>query len=100
LATLAQEIPRENIHSGQINQFHTSPATAIIGGVASDVLILDHSALRTLLNEVFNPQEELTLAELRERALAENASIVVFNNANVPGLAGQTRDWLASRQVT
>ncbi len=37
---------------------------------------------------------------MRQRAEAENASIVVFNNTDIPGLAGQTRDWLASRQVT
>ncbi len=99
LASLAQEIPRENIHSGQIGAAQTSPTTAMVGGVASDVLILNQAAASALMAEVFNPPEDLSLAELRTRAEAENASIVVFNNSGVSGLAGQTRDWLASRQV-
>ena len=56
--------------------------------------------LRDLLGQVFDPPDNLSLAELRQRAEAENASIVVFNNTTISGLAGQTRDWLASRQVT
>ncbi len=105
LATLAQQIPQENIHSGQIDQHQATSAMVTLGGVPADVLILDHTALNTLLQQVFNPQAteaiaDLSLADLRQRALAENASIVVFNNTDIPGLAGQTRDFLASRQVT
>lgn len=100
LASLAAQIPKENIHSGQIGPAQTSPATAMLGGISSDVLILNHSAIRDLLGQVFDPPETLSLAELRQRAEAENASIVVFNNTTISGLAGQTRDWLASRQVT
>lgn len=100
LATLAQQIPKENIHTGQISQFQTSPATVTLGGAPADVLILDHTAIRNLLDQVFNPPENLSLADLRQRAEAENASIVVFNNTQISGLASQTRDWLASRQVT
>ncbi len=100
LASLAQQIPKENIHSGQIGPLQTSPATAMVGGIPSDVLILNHTAMRSLLDQVFNPPENLSLADLRQRSEAENASIVVFNNTDISGLAGQTRDWLASRQVT
>ncbi|MBI1257866.1 MAG: hypothetical protein GC204_10380 [Chloroflexi bacterium] len=99
LASLAAQIPKENIHSGQIGPAQTSPATAMLGGISSDVLILNHAAIRDLLGQVFDPPDNLSLAELRQRAEAENASIVVFNNTTISGLAGQTRDWLASRQV-
>lgn len=102
LATLAQQIPQENIRSGQINQFQTSAATVTLGGAPADVLILDHTALRSLMEQVFNAQaqENLSLADLRTRSQEENAAIGVFNNSNTSGLAGQTSDWLASRQVT
>ncbi|MCC6803619.1 MAG: LCP family protein [Anaerolineae bacterium] len=100
LATLAQQIPAENIHSGQIGPAQTSPSTAMLNGIASDVLTLDHTALDSLLRQVFNPPEDLSQAELRTRSEAESATIVVFNNTDIQGLAGQTRDWLASRQVS
>lgn len=100
LATLAQEIPRENIHSGQIGAAQTSPSTVMLNGIASDVLTLNHSAMGGLIESVFYPPENVSLADLRQRAEAENASIVVFNNTDIPGLAGQTRDFLASRQVS
>ncbi len=100
LATLAQEIPQENIHSGQIGPAQTSPSTVMLNGIPSDVLTLNYGAMGSLLDQVFNPPENVSLAELRQRAEAENASIVVFNNTIISGLAGQTRDFLASRQVT
>ncbi|NDJ62249.1 MAG: LytR C-terminal domain-containing protein, partial [Chloroflexi bacterium] len=59
-----------------------------------------YNAINGLIQQVFNPPEDLTLAELRERAEREDASIVVYNNTDITGLAGQTRDWLLSRQVT
>jgi len=99
LGNLAMQIPKENIHSGQIGPAQTSPATTTLGGAPAEVLILNHSAIRDLLGQVFDPPENLSLAELRQRAEAENASIVVFNNTTISGLAGQTRDWLASHQV-
>jgi LCP family protein required for cell wall assembly len=100
LAYLAQQIPPENIRSGQIGPAQTSPGTIVLNGINSDILILNHLTMGPLLSQVFAPPDNLSLAELRERALAEGASIVVFNNTDVPGLAGQTRDWLTSRQVT
>jgi hypothetical protein len=71
----------------------------MLNGIASDVLTLNYSAMGPLLAQVFNPPENVSQADLRQRAEAENASIVVFNNTDISGLAGQTRDWLASRQV-
>jgi LCP family protein required for cell wall assembly len=98
LALLVQDIPRESITSGVIGAQQTSFARTADG---QDVLIPNYGAIRSLLQQVFNPQvSEMTLSDLRTRAEAENASIVVYNNTNVAGLAGQTRDWLTSRQVT
>ncbi len=100
LANLAQQIPKENIISGQIDEHETSQANVTLGGAPAQVLILDHTAIRTLLEQVFNPPQNLSLGDLRTRAQAENAKIAIFNNTTLNGLAGQTRDFLASRQVT
>lgn len=97
LASLAQEIPAENIRSGVINQFYTTPQTNPNG---DQVLILNYSAFRGLLQEVFGEQRTLTASDLRERAADEGAQIVVYNNTTTTGLATQTRDWLTSRGVT
>ncbi len=100
LAALAQEIPRENIFSGQLGAAQTSPMTVMLNGISSDVLSLNYGAAQAQLQQVFNPPETVSLADLRQRAEAENASIVVFNNTDISGLAGLTRDWLSSRQIT
>jgi LCP family protein required for cell wall assembly len=97
LATLAQQIPRENVHTGVINNLYVDLATTSSG---EQVLTPRFDAIRFLMDQVFNPQDDLTLAELRQRAEAENASIVVYNNTDVSGLASQTRDWLAAQGVT
>lgn len=95
LGTLVQGIPRDNIRSGVIDNLYVNLGTTAEG---DQVLFPNYNAIRLLVQQVFNPPEaELTEAELRSRALAENATIAVFNNTDVTGLAGQTRDWLASR---
>jgi len=66
----------------------------------ADVLLPDWVAIRRLVKDTFNPQPELTLAELGERAAAENASVAVFNNTDIGGLASRTSEWLASKQIT
>ncbi|MBK8029027.1 MAG: LCP family protein [Chloroflexi bacterium] len=97
LASLAQDIPRENIRSAVINQFYTTPQTNPNG---DQVLILNYSAFRGLLQEVFGENQTLNTSDLRDRANAEAANIVVYNNTTTQGLATQTRDWLTSRSVT
>jgi len=97
LASLAQDIPRESIRSGVINQLYTTPQTNPNG---DQVLILNYSSFRGLLQEVFGEQQTLTQSDLRGRADAEGARIVVYNNTTTTGLATQTRDWLSSRGVT
>jgi LCP family protein required for cell wall assembly len=91
LGALASEIPRENIQSGVINNLYVDLASTASG---EQVLVPRYDAIRSLMDDVFNPRVNVTLSELRERAAAENAEIVVYNNTDIPGLAGQTRDWL------
>jgi hypothetical protein len=97
LAQLAQDIPRENIQFGVMDNLYVDLAKTSTG---DDVLIPRQSSINFLLQQIFNPQGDLDLGELRARAEGENAEIVVFNNTDTQGLAGQTRDWLASRGVS
>lgn len=97
LGLLVQEIPRENVRTGVIDNLYVEFAKTPQG---DDILIPNYNAIRGLIQQVFNPPEVLPESELRTRALAENATIAVYNNTDVTGLAGQTRDWLASKGVT
>jgi LCP family protein required for cell wall assembly len=97
LGVLMQDIPRENIRFGVIDNLYVELATTNTG---DQVLIPNHNAIRLLIQQVFNPQEGLALADLRTRAEAEAATIAVFNNTDTAGLANNTRDWLASRGIT
>lgn len=96
LAVLASDIPRENVSSGTINTLHVNLATSPDG---QQVLIPRYTAIRSLIQQVFNPQQDLSLDDLRARAEGEEASIVIYNNTDIAGLAGQTRDWMAARGV-
>jgi LCP family protein required for cell wall assembly len=97
LGTLMQEIPRDSIQFGVIDNLYVDLATTSSG---DQVLVPKLNAMRLLIEQVFNPPRNLSLSELRSRAEAENATIVIFNNTDVAGLAGQTRDWLAGKGVT
>jgi LCP family protein required for cell wall assembly len=111
LGVLLQNIPRENIASGVIGTMETRFATTPSG---DQVLIPDYSAIASLMQRVFNAApgttdvstftveaqgERLSISELRRRAEAENARIGVYDNTEIAGLASQTRDLLAIRQV-
>ncbi len=97
LAVLAQDIPRESVRTGVIDNLYVEFAKTAQG---DDILIPNYNAIRGLIQQVFNPPEDLPESELRTRALAENATIGVFNNTDVTGLASQMRDWLASQGIT
>jgi polyisoprenyl-teichoic acid--peptidoglycan teichoic acid transferase len=97
LGTLMQEIPRDSIQFGVIDNLYVDLATTSSG---EQVLVPKLNSMRLLIEQVFNPPRNLSLSELRERAEAENASIVVFNNTDVAGLAGLTSDWLTAKGVT
>ncbi|MBZ0293633.1 MAG: LCP family protein [Anaerolineae bacterium] len=96
LGLLVREIPSENIHSGVIDNLYVQLGTTETG---DQILIPNYNAIRQLIQQVFNPPEDLPLAEIRQRALNENAEIAIFNNTDISGLAGQTRDWLASQGI-
>ncbi len=65
------------------------------------MLFPNYNGIRQLIQQVFNPPDaDMTTADLRSRAEAEDSLIAVFNNTDVAGLAGQTRDWLASKGIT
>jgi polyisoprenyl-teichoic acid--peptidoglycan teichoic acid transferase len=97
LGTLVQSIPRENIRTGVIDNLYVQFAKTAQG---DEILIPNYNAIRLLVQQVFSPQEAVDLAELRARAMSENATIAVFNNTDIAGLAGQTRDWLTSQGLT
>jgi len=97
LGLLMQEIPDDRIRQGVIDNLYVDLATTSSN---DQVLIPRHNAIRLLIQQLFNPQEDIQLSELRSRAEAEAATIAVFNNTDITGLANQTRDWLASRSVT
>lgn len=97
LGVLAQDIRQENISTGVINNLYVNLATTPEG---EQVLIPRYTAISALIQDVFSPQQELTIDDLRQRAEPESADIVVYNNTDVVGLASSTRDWLASRGVT
>ncbi len=97
LGALVSEIDSGDITTGVIDNLYVTFATTAEG---DKVLIPNYSAIRGLISRVFNPQEEVSEGDLRARALAENAAIAVFNNTDVAGLAGQTRDWLIGRGLS
>ncbi|MBI1277390.1 MAG: hypothetical protein GC179_04615 [Anaerolineaceae bacterium] len=97
LGSLVMQIPKENFHFGVMNYLYVDQAKTTTG---DDVLILKTSAVRPLLQQVFNPEVSTSLSDLRSRAEAEKASIVVLNNTDQAGLAGKVRDWLTGKQVS
>ncbi|MBA3870576.1 MAG: LCP family protein [Anaerolineae bacterium] len=97
LGSLVTQIPKDNFHFGVMSYLFVDQAKTTTG---DDVLILKTNAVRTLLQQVFNPEVSTSLSDLRSRADAEKASIVVLNNTDQLGLAGKVRDWLAGKQVT
>jgi hypothetical protein len=96
LGQLAQDFEREDIHFGVIDNMHVQFATTSSG---DQVLLPNYGAIRGLIQQTFNPQDDLELADMLARAENEGARIVVYNNTDVSGLAGSTREWLISQGV-
>jgi len=98
LARLGSEIPGGNITFGAI-----TPGEVEFGVSQENeqVLFPIQSEISRVVQETFNPADRgtVTIADLRQQAEAEDATIVVFNNAGIPGLAGQTATWLNLRGV-
>ncbi|GAB4522623.1 MAG: hypothetical protein OHK0046_35440 [Anaerolineae bacterium] len=97
LAGLVGNISQEDVTFKAINNLHVTFATTETG---DQILIPIQDEIRGVVREAFEPQPNLSIAELRDRAAQENASIVVYNATDTAGLASQTRDWLTSRGIT
>lgn len=97
LGSLITQIPKDNFHFGVMNYLYVDQAKTTTG---DDILILKTNAVRPLIQQTFFPDVNTSLSDLRSRAEAEKASIVVLNNTDQAGLAGKVRDWLAGKQVT
>ena len=96
LANLVSTIPDEDISSGSITPLHVTFDETADG---QQILLPRQNALADAVQQAFDPPRDLSLAELGERAKAENAEIVVYNNTSIRGLASSTREWLTGRGV-
>jgi LCP family protein required for cell wall assembly len=100
LAQLVGTIPEENITFRAINNLHVTPANITAAdGTPQQVLIPIQNQIRFVVQDAFNPQTDLTLADLRQRADGEDAKIVIVNNTDISGMAASTREWLTSQGV-
>jgi polyisoprenyl-teichoic acid--peptidoglycan teichoic acid transferase len=94
LGRLASEISSEDITSAVIDtrqvQFGKSPT-------GDDILYPDIGSIQRLITDTLYPQPPATLAELQSRAENEDANVVVYNNTDIPGLAGATQEWLIGK---
>ncbi len=92
LALVSTTIDSENVQLGTINNLHVTLAKDDDG---NDILLPVPASISALIQDTFNPQNaSLSVDELRERALEESATVIIFNNTTTTGLAGTTRDWL------
>jgi polyisoprenyl-teichoic acid--peptidoglycan teichoic acid transferase len=96
LAQLVGEVPEENMTFQAINHLHVRNGITPEG---DQILIPIHSQIRFVIQDAFDPQTNLTMAELRQRAENENSEIVIRNNTTIVGLASNTREWLTSQGV-
>ena len=97
LANFVSRIPQDRFTFSQIGTLDVDFGQTEEG---QQILLPRQRRLRFVVQQTFNPEEDLTLADLRERAEAENSRIVVYNNTSISGLAGNTREWLTQRGVT
>jgi LCP family protein required for cell wall assembly len=97
LASLAQEIDMEGVAFNTIDNMQVTFATTSSG---DQVLLPNYAAIRSLIQETFNPQGPVAEADLRTRAEAEDPNIQLFNNTDIAGLARSTQEWLISQGVT
>jgi LCP family protein required for cell wall assembly len=97
LANLAQQIDMDTVAFNTIDNMAVNFATTSSG---DQVLIPNYNAIRALIQDTFNPPEPLAEGDLRQRATAENARIVLYNNTDIAGLARTTQEWMISQGVT
>lgn len=97
LGFLMGEIERDHIHYAVIDNLYVSTG---IGPQGEMLLYPDYASISELVQQVFFPQSQLTPAEMKARAAAENAAIHVFNGTGIVGLASDTSEWLADQGIT
>lgn len=97
LARLMSEVESDDITYGTINTLHVTLDTNEAG---DQILIPNYNAIRQVISQTFDPQPDLSTADVLARAGNEDATITVLNNTTIAGLAGQTREWLTSQGVT
>lgn len=97
LARLMIEIDRENIRFEVVDNLYVSNGLSPNG---DQVLYPDYASISDLIQRVFYPQLNVSLAELQSRASIENSPIYVYNGTRLVGLATQTREWLIERGVS
>lgn len=90
LGTLALEIPREHIVQAVLDNNYVYLETTSSG---EQVLRLRSDAMRTLVQDLFNPVQ-LSQDDLRRLAASENVVLSVVNGTTTQGLASEMRDWL------
>lgn len=96
LGGLVSEIERDDIHGAVIDNNYVSLGSTATG---DQILIPQSARISDLIQRVFFPQAEISLAELKTRADAERAPIAVYNGTDIAGLARSTGEWLAGRGV-
>lgn len=97
LARLMTEIERENIRFEVVDNLYVAYGLSPNG---EQVLYPDYAAISDLIQRVFYPQLNVSLAEMQARASIENAPIYVYNGTKLAGLATRTREWLIERGVS
>ncbi len=98
LANLGEGIKQDNIRFGVIDNHQVKFATTSAG---DQVLVPNYDSISALIQDTFNPPpDNLSLADLKTRADAEKANIVVFNNTATSGLAASTKEWLISQGIS
>lgn len=103
LAWLLPEIPRENIRNGVIGDDYVFK---VQNSDQQFVLVPRRQAIRDLRDELFalpgavhiGDADQLT--RLYEQVDAEEAAVAIYNGTQTFGLAGDTKTWLESKNMT
>ncbi len=107
LATLAIQIPLDNIQSHVIDYTMMAPGQVVVDGAVQDILKPFPDKIREMVDQVFgtgsmkpmaaaNPTQ-LTLEEATPLMQDEAASVIVVNASGVEGIASSTADYLKAQ---
>lgn len=98
LGLLMSEIEKDDIHYAVIDNLYVTFGLNPTGDQM--VLYPDYGSISDLIQRVFFPQTQLTPAEIKTRADAENAQIYVYNGTQIVGLANDAREWFTGQGVS